>query len=165
MNSRPYGSRRPSGWAHRLAGFFVLSALIALPLFAAPAAANSSPGSLATKRRLASEAKAAEGADEISEAADQYAAVRLAPGINVSAEAFTAARTAAAALPLSSGTAWSELTNQPYNSDDPNFRDPIISNSGGGAGNSAGRMTALAVDPARSSVVYAGAAAGGVWKS
>src|SRR5439155_24038283 len=50
---------------------------------------------------------------------------------------------------------------KPYNSDAQGYRDPVWSNSGGGAGNVGGRMTALAVD---GSTVYAGAADGGVWK-
>src|SRR5207302_11301426 len=56
---------------------------------------------------------------------------------------------------------WNEIPNQPYNSDAQGYRDPVWSNSGGGAGNVAGRMTALAVD---GTTVYAGAADGGVWK-
>jgi hypothetical protein len=51
-----------------------------------------------------------------------------------------------------SSTLWTligpEPTHTPYN-------DPIV----------AGRVTALAVDPANSNVVYAGAADGGVWKT
>jgi hypothetical protein len=51
-----------------------------------------------------------------------------------------------------SSTRWTpigpEPTNTPYN-------DPIV----------AGRVTALAVDPTNSNIVYAGAAGGGVWKT
>jgi BNR/Asp-box repeat len=150
----------------RFAALFLALAVVVLVSYAAVAAATGGGGgSLQTKHQVASETKAAEGADEISEAADQYAASRLAPGVDVSADAFTTARTAAATLPLATGTAWSELTNQPYDSDDSNFRDPFISNSGGGAGLSAGRMSALAIDPSNPAIVYAGAADGGVWKS
>ena len=141
-----------------------LVSVLALAMISADAA-NGGGGSLATKHQVASESKALEGADEISRAADQYAASRVAPGSSVSVDAFTAARAAAAALPRSTSTSWTELTTQPYDSDNVNFRDPFISNSGGGAGLSAGRMSALAVDPARPSLLYAGAAAGGVWKS
>ena len=158
MRSKSGGRR----WA--AAGLF-FAALVALLVFAAVgAAAGGGNGSLQSKHQLASETKAAEGADEISEAADQYAASRLAPGDSLSADAFLAARNAANAL-SPTGSAWQELTSQPYDSDNANFRDPFISNSGGGAGLSAGRMTALAVDPSNSSLVYAGAADGGVWKS
>jgi hypothetical protein len=165
MMFRSTRARLQGGWVHLAGSLLVLGGLIGLVPLVTPAAASSSPGSLATKRQIASEAKTAEGADEISESADQYAAVRFAPGNSLSADALKAARTTAASLPLAGGATWSELTNQPYNSDDPNFRDPFISNSGGGAGNSAGRMTGIAVDPSSPSVVYAGAAAGGVWKS
>jgi hypothetical protein len=90
-----------------------------------------------------------------------YAAVRTAPGTSVSAGAFQAARSAAAALPLAAGS-WSELTTKPYNSDAVNYRDPFWSNSSGGAGLVSGRMSAIATD---GNAVYAGAADGGVWKS
>jgi hypothetical protein len=121
-------------------------------------------GSIGNKRQLGSEAKAAEGADEIIGRASEYASVRTAPAATVPAAALIAARQQAAALAVSAGT-WTELTNQPYNSDDPNYRDPVTSNSGGGAGLSAGRISALAVDPTNPSLVYAGAADGGVWRS
>jgi hypothetical protein len=105
-----------------------------------------------------------EGDDESAEIMDrseQYAAVRTAPGTSVSAGAFRAARTAAAALPLAAGS-WKELTTKPYNSDAVRYRDPIWSNSSGGAGLVSGRMTAIATE---GRAVYAGAADGGVWKS
>jgi sugar lactone lactonase YvrE len=55
------------------------------------------------------------------------------------------------------------VTTRPYNSDDPRYRDPFASNSSGGAGNVAGRITGLAVDG--SGVIYAGGADGGVFRS
>ncbi|MDP9221920.1 MAG: glycosyl hydrolase [Actinomycetota bacterium] len=110
-------------------------------------------------------AKASEGdsgeTEELMDRAEQYAAVRTAPGTAVSSQAFTTARAAAQALPQASGS-WSELTNQPYNSDALGYRDPFWSNSSGGAGLVSGRMSAIAVDGNR---VYAGAADGGVWLS
>jgi hypothetical protein len=99
--------------------------------------------------------------EEIMDRAEQYAAVRTAPGTSVSSQAFTAAHAAAQALPLATGS-WKELTNQPYNSDALGYRDPFWSNSSGGAGLVSGRMSAIAVDGSR---VYAGAADGGVWLS
>jgi hypothetical protein len=153
---------------HRLARLVAsasLMSVVGVSVLAATAADGGGHGSLATKHQVASEAKALEGADEISQSAEQFMASRVAPGTTVSADAFRTARAAAASLPLATSAAWSEITNQPYDSDNVNFRDPFISNSGGGAGLSAGRMSALAVDPRHPSVVYAGAAAGGVWKS
>ncbi|MDP9241371.1 MAG: glycosyl hydrolase, partial [Actinomycetota bacterium] len=99
--------------------------------------------------------------EELMDRAEQYAAVRTAPGTQVAAGAFRAAQAAAQALPLAAG-AWQELTNKPYNSDAINYRDPFWSNSSGGAGLVSGRMTAIATD---GGTVYAGAADGGVWKS
>ena len=99
--------------------------------------------------------------DDVMDSAQQYSAVRTAPGTKVSPAAFAAA-TAAAAKLAHSGGRWREVTNQPYNSDALGYRDPIWSNSGGGARDVAGRMTALAVD---GRALYAGAAAGGVWRS
>jgi hypothetical protein len=99
--------------------------------------------------------------EDILNAAQQYSAVRTAPGIKVSPAAFAAATTAAGKLAHTSGR-WQEVTNQPYNSDALGYRDPVWSNSSGGARLVGGRMTALAVD---GSALYAGAAAGGVWKS
>lgn len=98
---------------------------------------------------------------ELIDRAQQYAAVRTAPAASVSSAAFQAAAAQAAALPQAAGT-WTELTNQPYDSDARNFRDPFWSNSSGGSGLVSGRMSALATD---GDAVYAGAADGGVWKS
>jgi hypothetical protein len=99
--------------------------------------------------------------DEVLASAEQFTAVRTAPGTSVSPAAFAAASAAAAALP-STGSQWREVTNQPYNSDAVGYRDPIWSNSSGGSGLVAGRITALAVDRG---TLYAGGAAGGVWRS
>jgi hypothetical protein len=52
----------------------------------------------------------------------------------------------------SSSTRWTLIGPQPT---DTPYNDPIV----------AGRVTALAVDPTNSNVVYAGAAEGGVWKT
>src|SRR6516162_11427959 len=99
--------------------------------------------------------------DDVMDSAQQYSAVRTAPGTKVSPAAFAAA-TAAAAKLAHSGGRWREVTNQPYNSDALGYRDPVWSNSSGGARDVAGRMSTLAVD---GRALYAGAAAGGVWRS
>lgn len=118
------------------------------------------------KGATAATASGSEGDDggesaELMDRAAQYAAVRTAPAATVSAEAFQAAARQARAL-TSTGGGWRELTDQPYNSDAVNYRDPVWSNSSGGAGLVSGRMTAITSD---GNVVYAGAADGGVWKS
>lgn len=57
---------------------------------------------------------------------------------------------------------WSEVTNKPYNADDPGYRDPYYSNSSGGAGVVSGRVTGLAAGGGQ---LYAGGADGGVFRS
>jgi hypothetical protein len=61
------------------------------------------------------------------------------------------------------GTAdvWQEVTTVPYDADDPNYRDPSFSNSSGGAGYVAGRITGLAVG---GGYLFAGGANGGVFR-
>src|SRR5437763_14879959 len=77
--------------------------------------------------------------DDILASAQQYAAVRTAPGTKVSPAAFAAATTAAGKLAQTGGR-WQEVTNQPYNSDALGYRDPTWSNSSGGARLVGGRM-------------------------
>ena len=84
--------------------------------------------------------------DESAEAltrAEQYAQARVAPGV-VLPGAYSAAFASLAGLPVTGGT-WSEVTNRPYDADDPRYRDPLASNSSGGAGLVAGRITGVAV--------------------
>ena len=52
---------------------------------------------------------------------------------------------AAQELPVVPGS-WTEVTDQPYENDDPDYRDPVWSNSGAGWGLVSGRSTAIAVD-------------------
>ncbi|MGA5300353.1 glycosyl hydrolase [Nucisporomicrobium flavum] len=101
-----------------------------------------------------------EDPEEIAEAAEQYAEARSAPGI-VAPGAYSAAWAQQQALPRTSGS-WRHVTNLPYNSDDPRYRD-VNSNSSGGAGFVTGRITGMAADD--KGYVYAGAANGGVWRS
>src|SRR4029078_10498411 len=67
---------------------------------------------------------------------------------------------AAKSLPTFGG-GWTEKTTEDYNSDAHGYRDPVWSNSGGGAGVVSGRVTSLGVDGA---TLYAGTSDGGVWK-
>src|SRR5262245_38804001 len=104
--------------------------------------------------------EAADGRFEVLEAADQYAEARTAPADVVDPGAFSAAYLEAKNLPVVGGP-WTELTTQNYDSDAHGYRDPVWSNSGGGAGLVSGRVTALAAD---GGTLYAGTADGGVWK-
>src|SRR5262249_23345743 len=136
----------------------VLVALIVVGTLAGPAVAGTTPSGRSDERTLT---KAGEGQFEALESADQYAEARLSPGDTVDAAAFTTAYATAKALPVVGG-AWSEVTTNKYDSDAHGYRDPVFSNSGGGAGLVGGRVTALAAD---GTTVYMGAADGGVWKS
>ncbi|MDF3300405.1 glycosyl hydrolase [Streptomyces tropicalis] len=98
--------------------------------------------------------------EEIAEQADQYAEARTSPGI-VAPGAYGAAYTALRNLPRTHGN-WRDVTQLPYNSDDPRYRD-VNSNSSGGAGRVTGRVTGLAAD--NHGDVYAGSANGGVFRS
>ena len=133
------------------------AALVAIPASAASGQGNS-PFGARTLDRLAAQradsvgamsprAKAEDGdgddgneADEIAEGADQYAEARTSPGI-VAPGAYGAAWSDLRNLP-SSGGSWHNVTDLPYNSDDPRYRD-IDSNSSGGSGNVTGRMAAI----------------------
>lgn len=153
----------------------VSAALVSLPASAAPGR-NGTPFGARTLARLAAErthsaagithkVKAADEddgneADEIAEGADQYAEARTSPGI-VAPGAYGAAWNSLGKLPGTGGS-WHHVTDLPYNSDDPRYRD-YDSNSSGGAGNVTGRMAAMAADD--DGYVYAGSAGGGVWRS
>jgi signal peptidase I len=107
--------------------------------------------------------KVGDAGDETAEAlaaAEQYAQARTAPGV-VLPGAYGAAFTALSTLPVAGGT-WAEVTNRPYDSDDARYRDPFYSNSSGGSGLVAGRITGLAVG---NGAIYAGGADGGVFRS
>jgi hypothetical protein len=133
-----------------------------VPVSAAPAGRPGPAGLLPAVRGLLHGTNDSGGeSEEIMESAEQFSAVRTAPGTKVSPVAFAAA-TAAAGKLAHSGGRWQEVTNQPYNSDAVGYRDPVWSNSSGGARFVAGRMTALA---ASGKALYAGAADGGVWRS
>ncbi len=70
---------------------------------------------------------------------------RLSPAGSVQPGAYGAAGNHIVAMPVRSAT-FTEVTTQPFNADSLHFRDRAASNSGGGAGYSAGRIAALAVD-------------------
>lgn len=113
------------------------------------------------ERQRAKMGNAGDETHEVLNAAEQFAQARTAPGI-VLPGAYSAAFASLQSLPTYGKEAWKEVTNRPYNSDDPRYRDPWFSNSSGGAGNVAGRMTGLAVD---GNTIYAGGADGGVFRS
>jgi photosystem II stability/assembly factor-like uncharacterized protein len=93
-------------------------------------------------------------------AAEQFAQARTAPGV-VLPGAYGAAFASLSSLPVY-GRTWAEVTNRPYDLDDPRYRDPFASNSSGGWGLASGRITGLAVG---GGAIYIGGAAGGVFRS
>ncbi len=97
---------------------------------------------------------------ELLTAMEQLAQARTAPGV-VAPGAYSAAFASLSGL-SATGTA-TELTTRPYDSDDLRYRDPVASNSTGGAGVVAGRITGVAVDVAHGKV-YAAGADGGVFR-
>ena len=143
----------------RLALVATLFAILSIVAMSVVAFAD--PTTPASIRALEMAKDANQDRDEIGRAILEYATARVAPGTTVSAGAFTAAYQQKAALSTVGGS-WSEVTNKPYDSDAAGFRDPFISNSGGGSGLVSGRMSALAV---AGSTIYAGGADGGVWRS
>ncbi|SOE06961.1 glycosyl hydrolase [Streptomyces sp. Ag109_G2-15] len=152
------------------------AALVAIPPSAASGRGGVSPFGVRTLGQLAKEREQSVGktmsphlkaddddgneADEIAEGADQYAEARTSPGV-VAPGAYGAAWRGLRNLPSTDGR-WRNITDLPYDSDDPRYRD-IDSNSSGGSGKVTGRMAALAADD--DGYVYAGSAGGGVWRS
>lgn len=90
----------------------------------------------------------------------QDAQARLAPYGSVAAGEYGDALGSLRDL-RSNGSRWSEVTDQRYDSGDPNYRDPNFSNSGGGWGNVAGRVTGLAVG---NGWMFAAGANGGLFR-
>ncbi|MFD9129400.1 glycosyl hydrolase [Kitasatospora sp. NPDC059571] len=99
-------------------------------------------------------------AENSAEATEQFTEARTAPGV-VAPGAYGAAWAQLQSMPHTAGT-WNQVTDKPYNSDDPRYRD-VNSNSSGGSGNVTGRITGIAADD--DGYVYAGGANGGVFRS
>jgi hypothetical protein len=112
-----------------------------------------------TNERASQKAQGEEGGEALV-AAEEYAEARTAPGL-VLPGAYGAAYASLIGLPVAKAT-WTEVTDRPYDSDDPRYRDPYFSNSSGGSGLVSGRVTGVA---AGGGVIYAGGADGGVFRS
>lgn len=102
-----------------------------------------------------------EGESEAMAAAEAFSLPRSLPAGTVSAGALRSAWAQGQRMNVVGGP-WTEVQTVPYDTDNPDYRDPYISNSGAGSGFAAGRTQAVAID---GSTVYAGGADGGVWKS
>jgi sugar lactone lactonase YvrE len=98
---------------------------------------------------------------ELMASMQQYDNARSAPGGIVAPGGYSTAYNNLQSL-ATTGGAWNEITNVPYDADDPDYRD-YYSNSSGGSGLVTGRITGIAADS--SGHVYAGGANGGVWRS
>ncbi len=141
-----------------LASVAAIGITLAVPL----AQAQARVGSAASY--LAGVGNAGDESSDLAAAVDAYAAPRLSPSGQLIPGAYDAAWSHILAMPAAS-SAFTEVTTPPYNSDSLHFRDQAASNSGGGAGYSTGRISALAVDPSHAGVIYAGGADGGVFRS
>ena len=148
-----------------------VSALV-VAAFTAPASGAVSVGQKPTPRSILAKGTAAKVSSANDESghgvdADEAESVKLraeyeqsitaAPGVSAPAAGLVAAQAQAAALPNVGGR-WNQVTAKPF-LDDP---IPRGANYGVGWGFITGRMTALTHS---GSVVYAGAASGGVWRS
>ncbi|MCA1710762.1 MAG: glycosyl hydrolase [Actinobacteria bacterium] len=139
----------------------------AIAMAAAPALLLSSGSPVADLSRVVRNHQALEQAGKPGEEAlaasrldREITGARSAPGI-LDPGAYSGAYRQVTALPVS-GSPWSEVTTRPYDSDSPKYRDPIWSNSSGGAKTVTGRVTGIAID---GSTLYAAGAAGGVFRS
>ena len=145
----------------------LLALLTILATLAATGPTLAGPTQKRSAERAITSAGAQEEEEEENESDHLLARMELemartvAPGTNVSGEAFDAAQAQAASLPVAGGR-WSMVSNKPTQNDARNFRDPVWSNSGAGWFLIAGRISSLV---ASNGVLYAGAADGGVWKS
>jgi hypothetical protein len=97
---------------------------------------------------------------EIYNSITSVANARLAPYGSVAPGQLSSSLGSFRALGSNGGT-WSEVTNLSYDADDPSYRDPVFSNSSGGSGYVAGRITGLA---AGDGYLFAGGANGGVFR-
>lgn len=117
-----------------------------------------------TAGHLTGVGNAGDESDDLMSSLSAYGDPRLSPAGSVQPGAYGDAWNHILGMPVRSAT-FTEVTTQPYNADSLHFRDQAASNSGGGAGYSAGRIAAIAVDASHPGVVYAGGADGGVFRS
>src|SRR4051794_15010533 len=167
--SMSLGSRRPRLLAALAAGTLVLgAAAIAVNTGSAPhrEREHESAAERAHERHNA----AGEAGEESADLRNAFTQFRDARGLTLLKDpgAYTDAFKHLAKMPTTDAT-WQEVTTRPYNSDAPAYRDPVSSNSGGGAGYVTGRIVGLAVDPDTHGgpfqPVYAAGAQGGVFRS
>ncbi len=143
----PPSSRRRTTLGLTVAALAIGALGVITPLSAAPSIAAPTAGSHGSDGRFQD---AGDEAGELMESLDQFAEIRTAPSGLVVPGAYAAAYADLSALPANPA-AWSPVTNVRYNADDPRYRDPGASNSGGGAGNVTG-------DGTTGSATYVGAA-------
>ena len=132
----------------------ISAAIVALTVTSASAAPSTNGGG-------GRQNDAGDEAREFMDGAAQRDAIRTAPTGLVDPGAYDAAYTQYSRLGTASGS-WSQVTNTPYNSDDPRYRDPGASNSSGGAGYVSGRVQSVAAD---AKCLFAGGAMSGVSRS
>ncbi len=151
---------------HRRRARWVASAAVATTavVTAVALAATASAGVVASSRPIKRPKPVAgshAGAAGLKTFAQQESQARMAPYGSVEPGEYGDALADLSGL-SATGASWREVTNQPYDSNDPAYRDPNYSNSGGGWGEVAGRITGLA---AGNGYVFAGGANGGVFRT
>ncbi len=100
---------------------------------------------------------------EITSALAQFNDARNAPGFALPG-GYTAAATQIGQMSASKDGPWSEVTNKPYNSDDPQYRD-YYANTSAGSGYVTGRTQALAAGVhGGDTILFAAGAVGGVYR-
>ncbi len=124
------------------------------------------PSGLALAVPAAAVAAAGDVGDEshdLVQSLTEFFGQRAAPAAIAPAAAFPAAVKQARSAPVVAG-AWTEIGPYDYFTDNPDYVDPFASNNGAGGGYASGRITALAVGRG-GTLVFAGGADGGIWKS
>lgn len=144
-----------NGRAARIGRLLGISAAI-FALTVTTAAASPSPDGGGRHKDAGNEAA------ELMESTQQRDEMRTAPTGLVAPGAYQAAYAAYSKLPVTRGSTWNAVTDVAYNSDDPRYRDPGASNSGGGAGYVSGRVQAVVTD---AGCIFAGGAMSGVSRS
>jgi hypothetical protein len=132
----------------------ISAAIVALTVTSASASPSSNGGG-------GRQNDAGDEAAELMISTQQRDAARTAPTGLVDPGAYAAAYAQYSSLGQAPGS-WSQVTNTPYNSDDPGYRDPSASNSSGGAGYVSGRVQAVVAD---ANCLFAGGAMSGVSRS
>jgi len=170
-------SRRARLVTFLASGALVLSGVVAVAVTQShgpkhPSASREHDGHESAEERAHERHNAAgEAGEESAELHNAFTQFRDARGLSLLKDpgAYTDAFKHLDKMTTAPNKTWQEVTTSPYNSDAVPYRDPVSSNSGGGAGFVTGRIVGLAVDSGKHGgtfqPVYAAGAQGGVFRS